>query len=64
MGKEGESQEDKPRRLTLKDLREDTIITLKKHQFRIESLEMRLAIIEDWLERVLKAAQDDDKTFH
>jgi hypothetical protein len=64
MGKEGESQEDKPRRLTLKDLREDTIITLKKHQFRIESLEMRLAIIEDWLERVLKATQDDDKTFH
>ena len=64
MGKEGESQGDKPRRLTLKNLREDTIITLKKHQFRIESLEMRLAIIEDWLERVLKAAQDDDKTFH
>jgi len=48
------------KRLTLKKLKEACDHHLTHHEFRIESLEMRLAIIEDWLERVLSSAQDDE----
>ena len=50
----------KPKRWTVQMLKEACDHHLTHHEFRIESLEMRLAIIEDWLERVLSSAQDDE----
>jgi hypothetical protein len=51
----------KPERYTLKKLKEACDHHLTHHEFRIESLEMRLKVIEEYLERLLTVLDEREK---
>ena len=56
------TSEDKPRKLNLKNLKDDTVASLLRIRYRIGSLELRLQLMENCLAELIEPDKDD--TYH